>query len=187
MKNKYPPIVRVDESGFPIGPVDYREAHPQDQTVQGIPHLGSTMFIFESPSQERVLLSLRGEKVSGSGKWDSSAGGHTIWLERKNRAQTPIETAYREVNEELFSDSGIPQGLRLEQISSFWKQTRPNDHEYVHLFAGIYAGPFRTNPEEVAEVRFFTVKGTLQNLSQHPSSYTSSVGVCLREYMKARG
>jgi len=186
MTNEYHPIVEVDESGVPIGPLDYNKAHPQKQTTLGISHLTTNILIFKNPSRDRVLLSLRGKEVLRPDRWDISAGGHAVWLTSQSRAQTPEEAAYKELDEELFSNSGIPKGLRLEQISSFWKRTRLNDQEFTHLFAGIYSGPFTPNPKEVAEIRFLGVEEALRDISKYPILYTTSVAICLNRFIEAR-
>jgi ADP-ribose pyrophosphatase YjhB (NUDIX family) len=120
------------------------------------------------------------------GRWDSSAGGHIHWDEKTNRPESPEKTARREVNEELFHKKRLPAKLKLKKVGSFWKRTRPNDYEWVHLFSAIYKGPFFINREEVSKVRFIPVKELLRETETYTGKFTRSVGVCIRQYLRMR-
>lgn len=185
MTTTHPPIVRVDSQGNPIGPVWYKEAHPQKTNVKGIPHAVSIALIFEDPNFEQVLTSLRGTNVDGGGRWDYSAGGHADWIIKEARPSTPTETANKEVSEELFNNNGLPQSLRLEQISTFWIKERQNNQEYVHLFRGVHAGPYDINPEEVAAIRFNLLPDLLDQVraDTDKQTYTRTLERCLSEYL----
>ena len=180
---KYPPIVKVDEHGKVVGPISYRKAHPLDINTSGPRHTTTNILIFKDSTCKKVLISLRSNIFMGN-RWDSSAGGHILWINEKGKAATPEETAYKEVNEELFSGKGVPKDLRLEEICTFWKRTRLNDHELVHLFSGIYNGQLNHNSKEVSKVKFIGVDKLLKDTEKPSKNYTNSVGVCIRKYLE---
>ncbi len=178
-RTKHPPVVQVDDAGNIIGPIWFEEAHPKDKNEKGIRHATANTIIYSSPDKKQVLLQLRGGTAKKPDVWDCSAGGHIDWIPRENRASTPEETAYQEIDEELFSGKGIPSSMTLKKAGEFPKQTRPNDPEYVYLFESVYSGLFLTNPDEVREARFFDVDFLKQDIKQNPDKYTSSLRVYL--------
>ena len=180
---KYPPIVKVNLQGKPLGPITYRQGHPLKTETKGPRHTTTNILLFKDNSRKEVLISLRSNIFMG-GRWDSSAGGHIHWDVLGKCQENDKDTACREVNEELFSGKKLPSSLKLEKVGSFWKWTRPNDHEWVHLFAGVYKGPFFPNKKEVAKVRFIPVDLLLKNTQTYTGEFTRSVGVCIRKYLE---
>lgn len=181
---EYPPIVQVDYNGKIIGPIMYREAH---NYLNPVLHESSHVFIFEDDSYSRLLLQKRGGDVDITGVWDDSSGGHIDWLVDKNRPMAPEETAYRELEEELFDKVGLPLGLKLEQVCTFLKHTRPADREFNYLFRGVHPGPFLLNPKEVSEVKFFDIEFLLKNIEEDRMAYTDSFPFVLFKYLEAIG
>jgi len=186
-KKVYPPIVRIDREGVPIGPITFKEGHRRmgGEYEQELFHSTTNLLIYDTPLMERVLLQLR-QGVVGSGKWDASAGGHLDWLVEENRPMTPEECAQRELNEELFSEKGIPDELRLQACGSMWKRHDPNNQELTYLFRGIYPGPFNPN-DEVADVQFVPFPGVLKDIYANPQNYTNNIRLCLeRDWARVR-
>ncbi len=181
---KLPLIVQVDENGKAIGPVEYKIAHPKDETCEGIRHAVVSSLIFEDYSYKKVLLQKRGLIVAtGKNKYDSSAGGHINWLVEENRADTPKNAVYKEINEELFSLKGIPKILKLEYLGAFHKRTRLNDPEFLHLFEGVYSGPFFQDNKEVSELRWEDMNFLLRDIKNNPDRYTRSLDFVLDKHL----
>lgn len=184
----YPPIVQVDDSGNVLGPVSYESAHPKDETTHGIRHLSSNVFIFEDISLRNILLTERSAKISRKGRLNVCIGGHAIWLEQLNRAQTPLEAALSELSEEVFYNASLPEELRktLHPITTFPKDLRPNDPEYVHLFQAVYRGPFSLNPDEVSSADFRGVESVVKDVQEHPELYVKSASLYLERLLVCR-
>jgi len=93
----------------------------------------------------RLLLQLRSaSKDVEPGLWDTSVGGHLLPGEEAEAA------ARREMREELGVEAG-----ELAFLHRFLMRT-PIETEWVTTFATVHPGPFRPDPGEVDEVRFWT-------------------------------
>ena len=93
----------------------------------------------------RLLLQLRSaSKDVEPGLWDTSVGGHLL------PGEEPEAAARREMREEL----GVAAG-ELAFLHRFLMRT-PIETEWVTTFATVHPGPFRPDPGEVDEVRFWT-------------------------------
>lgn len=183
---EYPPIVRVDELGNVLGPVWYLDAHPKDKNSPGIRHSTVNGLIFEDTSFSRVLISQRGN-VSSPGKYDASFGGCIDWNIKLNRPNSPLETAERETQEELFYKRLLPLELRLNLVGSYVKDQAPNNPEFTYLFTGVYAGPFFPDPDEVAGVKFFPFPGILDDIALNPNNYTRNLPFVLGKFLEVSG
>lgn len=95
--------------------------------------------------QGRILLQLRSAaKDIQPGKWDTAVGGHLLPGEEAEAA------ARREMHEEL----GVAPD-RLEFLHRFLWRT-PVESEWVTTYRTVHDGPFRPEPGEIAELRFWT-------------------------------
>ena len=95
--------------------------------------------------QGRILLQLRSAaKDIQPGKWDTAVGGHLLPGEEAEAA------ARREMREEL----GVAPD-QLEFLHRFLWRT-PVESEWVTTYCAVHEGPFRPEPGEIAELRFWT-------------------------------
>ena len=93
----------------------------------------------------RLLLQLRSaSKDVEPGLWDTSVGGHLLPGEK------PEAAARREMREELGVDAG-----ELIFLHRFLMRS-PIETEWVTSFATRHEGPFRPDPGEIDEARFWT-------------------------------
>ncbi|MCA9492328.1 MAG: HAD-IA family hydrolase [Myxococcales bacterium] len=115
-----------------------------------LPHRSVHVLLF-TPEGALVVQRRHPDKLTWPSHWDVSVAGH---VERSDYPAGPDErldevyaaVAARELEEEL----GVRAPLRL--LGAFGPE--PGVHyEQLHLFHAVHAGPFRIQPEEVAEVR----------------------------------
>ena len=93
----------------------------------------------------RLLLQRRAaSKDIAPGLWDTSVGGHLLPGEEAEAA------ARREMREEL----GVAAGV-LVFLHRFLMRSAV-ETEWVTSFAAVHGGPFRPDPGEIDEVRFWT-------------------------------
>ncbi len=96
-------------------------------------------------AQGRLLLQRRSAaKDIAPGLWDPSVGGHLLPGEEAEAA------ARREMREELGVEAG-----KLVFLHRFLMLS-PVETEWVTSFAAVHEGPFRPDPGEIDEVRFWT-------------------------------
>ncbi|MCX7819874.1 MAG: NUDIX domain-containing protein [Kiritimatiellae bacterium] len=128
----------VDEAGRPVGRAPRRECHGNPALIHPAVHV----FVFDS--RGRLFLQRRSlTKDIQPGRWDTSVGGHL------RPGEAPEAGAKREMMEEL----GVEAPLRFSH-AYVWRS--PVETEYVRSYVAQHEGPFRLDPAELAEGRFWT-------------------------------
>lgn len=95
--------------------------------------------------QGRLLLQLRSaSKDIQPGKWDMAVGGHLLPGEAAEAA------ARREMREELGVETGPLVFLHRFLMRS------PVESEWVTTYSTVHPGPFQPDPDEVAELHWWT-------------------------------
>ncbi|MBN2354143.1 MAG: NUDIX domain-containing protein [Spirochaetales bacterium] len=139
----------VDKDGNVIGKAKRSECHGNPSLVHPVVHL----HVFGSDG--RLLLQRRSaSKDLLPGMWDTAVGGHVALGEDAPRALV------REAREEL--------GIRAENArflyNYFWRTGV--ESEFVSAFLLENDGPFRIDPDEVAETRFFSKPEIIGSLAK---------------------
>ena len=131
----------VDEQDKVIGQASRQEAHGNSSLIHRVVHV----LVFNS--KEELFLQKRSPfKDVHPGKWDTSVGGHVDVGESYEHA------ALREMREEL----GM-QGTKLEFLHTYLHRNY-YESEFVRSYRCCWDGSVRTDPEEIAEGRFWTLK-----------------------------
>lgn len=100
-----------------------------------------------------LLLQLRPHTVSLPNHWTTSVGGHV------RAGESYIDAAKREAQEEI----GVVPTLEL--MGQPWFKNTNGLHKRLTVFRAQHEGPFTTNPEEVAELAFFSQQKTTDLLA----------------------
>ncbi|MEA1997015.1 MAG: NUDIX domain-containing protein [Gemmatimonadota bacterium] len=130
----------IDESGRPVGRTAPRSEVHGDP---GLVHRSVHVLVLDR--ENRLFLQKRSEdKDIQPGKWDSSVGGHVA------RGEEVFEAAEREMAEEI----GV-RGRKLEFMYSYIWRTEV-ETELVTSYLCRYDGPFRTDPAEIEDGRFWS-------------------------------
>ena len=129
----------VDETGRVIGTAPRKKCHGDPSLLHQSVHI----FVFDRAGN-LFLQKRSAKKDSQPGKWDTSVGGHMA------PGETPRESALRECAEEL--------GFTPEKLAFAYEYIwRTNfESELIRSFAVIYEGPFKLDPEEISEGRFWS-------------------------------
>lgn len=168
----------VDESGRPVGRARRRECHGNPTLIHPAVHV----FVFGSDG--RLFLQRRSPaKDIQPGRWDTSVGGHL------RPGEAPDDGARREMREEL----GIEAPLRFSH-AYVWRSDV--ETEYVRAYVARHDGPFRLDPAEIAEGRFWSAaeivgarrtgvfttnfEHELDWLARDPAGALAELGVSLR-------
>jgi isopentenyl-diphosphate delta-isomerase len=155
---KEPQVILVNERDEQLGTLGKLEAHRH-----GILHRAFSVFLFDRAG--RMLLQQRAVlKYHGGGLWSNACCSHPLPGEAVDEAAT------RRLREELGIEAGI------DHIFSFtYRADVENgliEHEYDHVFAGIYDGDFFPDPDEVASVRYERQDILRDELLEHPERFT---------------
>lgn len=166
----YSPVLVVDEHDRPIGQAPLLEVRAKGW------HHRIVRVIVES-SDGKVLLQKRSQNVWMPGLWDQSVGGHVDAGEGYEQA------AVREMAEEI----GV-HDVDLEELGSWQSQNQSEDGGVINRFNRVYRvtlaanQPVKGNPEEVAELKWFTIMELKELVMKQPDQVTDGLQKIATEY-----
>jgi len=152
-------IILVNERDEPVGTMEKMEAHQK-----GLLHRAFSVFIFDTAG--KMLLQQRAaEKYHGAHLWTNACCSHPYPGEAIEAA------AQRRLHEEL----GIQASIK--EIFSFVYYAHVEngliEHEYDHVFAGIYEGSFEPANNEVADYYYEDMEELKKTIRLQPQKFTS--------------
>ena len=139
--------------------MDKLEAHQQ-----GVLHRAFSVLLFNDDGQ--LLLQRRAtEKYHSGGLWTNTCCSHP----------RPDENITLATHRRLQEEMGI--NLIPQHLYSFTYRAELDgdlvEHEYDHVFTGIFNGTPRVNPSEVSEWRFADVQEICCDIRKYPANYTA--------------
>jgi isopentenyl-diphosphate delta-isomerase len=151
-------VILVNEEDEVIGEIDKMEAHHK-----GLLHRAFSIFIFDNSG--KMLIQQRAEsKYHGGLLWTNACCSHPFPGE-------PVEAAaQRRLEQEL----GFITSLK-EIFSFIYKADVENnliEHEFDHVFAGVYEGDIIPNRSEVASFKYMTMDEIKEAVDLFPEQYT---------------
>lgn len=152
-------VILVNEKDEAIGIMEKMEAHQK-----GLLHRAFSVFIFDS--EGRMLLQQRaGNKYHGAFLWTNTCCSHPY------PGENVKEAAQRRLQEELGFCTTI------EEIFSFTYHAHVEnnliEHEYDHVFTGVYEGEIQPDANEVAAYAYKTIAEVKLAMQQHPGQFTT--------------
>ena len=131
----------VDEQDKVTGQASRQEVHGNPSLIHRVVHV----LVF-NPKGELFLQKRSPRKDVHPGKWDTSVGGHV------DAGESYEHAALREMREEL----GI-QGTKLEFLHTYLHRNS-EESEFVRSYRCWWDGSVRTDPEEIEDGRFWSLK-----------------------------
>ena len=152
-------LILVNEKDEEIGFMEKMEVHRR-----GLLHRAFSVFIFDKKGN--MLLQQRAAgKYHGAHLWTNACCSHPFPGES-------VETgAARRLHEELGFQSGIEKILDFVYRSEV--ENHLVEHEFDHLFSGVYEGEMKLNPEEVEAIRYLSMAEIEEELQLHPEYFTT--------------
>lgn len=151
-------VILVDDQDNAIGTMEKMEAHRK-----GILHRAFSILIFNSKGE--VLLQKRSKnKYHSGGLWTNACCSHPM----------PGESILEATRKRLKHEMGIelqPQ-FTYKFVYHIQLDKELIEHEYDHVYIGIFDGTPVVNTEEVEDWKFISVQTLRHELKQHPESYT---------------
>jgi isopentenyldiphosphate isomerase len=141
-------LTQVTDDDVVLGPVARSRVHGNPSLIHRSVH------VLVLGADGRLLLQKRSlRKDTQPGKWDTSVGGHVGF------GQSYEEAARREALEELGMELGeLGEGGSASGLVFLYPSRIRNavESENISTFLQVSAGPFRAEPGEIDELRFWT-------------------------------
>lgn len=151
-------LILVDEQDRPIGTCEKMEAHQK-----GLLHRAFSIFIFNRQGQMLLQQRALGKYHSG-GCWTNACCSHPFPTE-ENR-----EAALRRLQEEMGFTTPLVKVFDFCYRADF--ENGLTEHEFDHVFVGIYEGPVSINREEAMDYCYKSMHEIEENISLYPTRYT---------------
>lgn len=152
-------VILVDENDLEIGVMDKMEAHEK-----ALLHRAFSVFIFNSKGE--MLLQQRAlSKYHSGGLWTNACCSHPRF------GETTLAAAERRLAEELGFTTSLKKIFDFTYKASF--DNGLTEHEFDHVFFGMYEGAIQINPIEVKAYAYQSMKQIAANLEKFPQQYTA--------------
>lgn len=151
-------VILVDKHDNQLGLHEKLDAH-----AQGLLHRAFSVLIYNQKGE--MLLQQRAlTKYHSGGLWTNACCGHPMKDELTNNAP------HRRLQEEM----GFDTVLAKQTAFIYNVPVPPNliEHEYLHVYSGIYDEAIIPNPEEAMNYRWISQEDLHQEVSQHPETFT---------------
>ena len=152
-------VILVNENDEVIGTIEKLQAHKE-----GLLHRAFSIFIFDSKG--RMLLQQRAiDKYHGGQLWSNTCCSHPYPGEE-------VEVAtLRRLKEEM----GFTTVLKKVFSFCYRAEVENNlvEHEYDHVFTGVYEGPIEINNSEVADYCYEEMSSIKWALKEKPEKFTA--------------
>lgn len=151
-------VILVDQEDNAIGTMEKMEAHRK-----GVLHRAFSVMLYNSKGD--ILLQRRARsKYHSGGLWTNACCSHPL----------PDETMDEATRRKLKQEMGID--LRTEYVYKFIYRTSLDkgliEHEYDHVFKGIFDGEPVINKQEVEDWKFISPRQLLDDIALNPQNYT---------------
>ena len=158
-------VILVNEDDAQTGTMEKMEAHQQ-----GLLHRAFSIFIFNSKGD--FLLQQRASgKYHNGGLWTNTCCSHPL----------PGEAILTAANRRLLEEMGFTTALS-PAFTFIYKATFSNgltEHEFDHVFTGIYDSEIKADENEVCDYCFKSISDIEASLQTHPQKYTEWFKIAL--------
>ncbi len=151
-------VILVDESDRQIGIEEKIAAH-----TSGKLHRAFSIYIFNDKDelllQQRALL-----KYHSGGLWTNTCCGHPRPGEDVGRA------AHRRLMEEMGFDTELNAAMEFTYFADVGGGMK--EHEYLHVFVGMYNDRIKPNPDEAESFRWANLDELEKDIDENIDDYT---------------
>jgi len=152
-------VVLVNEKDEAVGTMEKMAAHEQAAL-----HRAFSVFVFNRKGdllmQQRAL-----SKYHSGGLWTNTCCSHP------RPGEHVADAANRRLQEEMGFTTSLTKAFDFTYKAAF--DNGLTEHEFDHVFTGIYEGPIHFNPNEVASYAFMTEKELEEQIQETPARFTA--------------
>jgi isopentenyl-diphosphate delta-isomerase len=152
-------VILVNERDEQLGTMDKMEAHLQAKL-----HRAFSIFIFNRDG-EMLLQQRADQKYHSGGLWTNACCSHPSPGEKTEDA------ARRRLQEEMGFDTSLVKIFDFTYKAEF--ENGLVEHEYDHVFLGVYNGSIHPDPDEVKDYRYADMETLRDNMINEPDSFTA--------------
>lgn len=163
-------VILVDENDQPVGLMEKMEAHRK-----ALLHRAFSVFIFNQKGE--MLLQQRAiSKYHSGGLWTNACCSHPF------PEEDTADAASRRLKEELGFEASLEKLFHFTYKADF--DNGLTEHEFDHVFAGIYEGSIVPDPAEVQDYCFKSLSSIKNSLESHPAKYTAWFHIAFPKVME---
>jgi isopentenyl-diphosphate delta-isomerase len=152
-------VVLVNEKDEPVGTMEKMAAHEQ-----AVLHRAFSVFVFNKNGV--LLMQQRAfSKYHSGGLWTNTCCSHP------RPGEHVADAANRRLQEEMGFTTSLTKAFDFTYKAAF--DNGLTEHEFDHVFTGIYEGPIHFNPNEVASYAFMTEKELEEQIQETPARFTA--------------
>ena len=152
-------LILVDGHDRPVGVMEKMEVHRQ-----ALLHRAFSIFIFNSKG-EMLLQKRAAVKYHSPGLWTNACCSHPA------PGQTTEEAAQKRLREEMGFSIPLQKGFSFIYKAAF--DNGLTEHEFDHVFTGLYDGAVNPAPEEVSDYCYRSMDTIRNALANDPGAYTA--------------
>jgi isopentenyl-diphosphate Delta-isomerase len=159
-------VILVDDQDRVLGSAGKIDAH-----LEGRLHRAFSILVFDS--DDKLLLQRRADaKYHFATRWSNTCCGHP------RPGEPTMQAAGRRLKEEL--GIRVPLTERTQLVYRAEDQASGLvEHEYLHVFFGVYAGDPRPDPSEIGAWRWMSVPAIHGALARQPAWFTPWFGLLM--------
>ncbi|MBV9989100.1 MAG: isopentenyl-diphosphate Delta-isomerase [Chitinophagaceae bacterium] len=162
-------VILVDEQDKVTGAMEKMEAHEKAAL-----HRAFSVFIFNKRGELLMQQRAPGKYHSG-GLWTNSCCSHP------RPDEDTLEAASRRLKEEMGFETHLTKAFDFIYRAEF--DNGLTEHEFDHVFTGLYDGPVKPDPKEVCGYNWVSLGEIAADLEAHPASYTAWFHIAFPELM----
>lgn len=151
-------VILVDQNDRAVGTCEKIEAHEK-----ALLHRAFSVFIFNKKRETLLQKRWQGKYHSG-GLWTNTCCGHP------RPGENTLKGATRRLHEETGGSCDLEKSFAFTYRAPF--DNGLTEHEYVHVFSGIFEGPFTPDPQEIEDLKWVSLEWIKEDILKHPQSYT---------------
>ena len=152
-------VVLVNEKDEAVGAMEKMAAHEQ-----AVLHRAFSVFVFNTNGD--LLMQQRAfSKYHSGGLWTNTCCSHP------RPGEEVLAAATRRLEEEMGFTTSLTKAFDFTYKAVF--DNGLTEHEFDHVFTGIYEGPVHFNPNEVAAYAFMTEKELEEQIKETPDRFTA--------------
>jgi len=162
-------VILVDENDREIGVEEKIKAHEDGKL-----HRAFSIFIFNSKGE--MLLQRRAKhKYHSGGLWSNACCSHP-------RPNESLEDAiHRRLKEEMGFDCKLKKAFHF--IYEVYLDNGLKEHEFDHVFIGVYGGDVNLNLDEVMDFKWICIEKLLEDIQKNGEKYTPWFKIALKRVL----